>query len=419
MTATAPRAAPPRAPLLKPVGFVATPPPAVVVRARSAVNVLVRLALYLFVFSIPFEMPNRTIPIEIPTLTGCIFLLATLIQPTVAYRRIPGALLWFTTYLWVFGLSTLVNRGDHTHLLVVQFLSHLQLLFILWAGMNLLRDRTTLRGVLLTFAAACAVRAGMQILGIAATETPLWTGGSRITVLGQNANLSAIILSAGFITVLTMRPRLLAWPVAVVIGMAIIQTGSRGGLLCAVGGLGVLLLQGNTPWHRVRSVLFGLIALVVLAIGVWRSDMFRARLLAATNEGSLAGREHIYPAVIEMISERPLLGWGPTENQFEIAKRIGEEKRDSRDAHNIVLELLSATGIIGAIPFLIGLVICIRAAWRARKGRLHMFPAAFLATVLVGTMSGTWIASKILWLAFAIALAAGSAAKEEGRACAA
>lgn len=417
------------APLPRPVGL---PPPRTITlrtgpvapaaqtvsRTRSAVNVLVRLALYLFVFSIPFEMPNRTIPIEIPTLTGCIFLLATFLQPTLVFRRIPGAVLWFVAYLWFFGLSTLINRGEHTTLVIVQFLSHVQLLLILWACANILHDKKALRGVLLTFALATAIRAGMQIFGIAASVTPLWTGGYRTTVLGQNPNLSAIILSAGFITVLTMRPRLVAWPIAAMIGMALIQTGSRGGLLCAAGGVLVLLLQGK---HRVRSMLFGVVTLALLGVAAWRSDMFRARLVAA-DRGSLAGRENIYPAVIEMISEKPWLGWGPTENQYEIGKRIGEEKKDRRDAHNIVLELLSATGIVGAIPFLAGMWLCFVGAWRGRRGPLHMFPLAFLVTVLIGTISGTWIISKILWLALSIALAAGASARaerERARACAA
>ena len=389
------------------------------VRPVPRVNVLVRMALYVFVLSIPFEMPNRSIPIEIPTLTGAIFLLVTMIQPHVAYRRIPGAVLWFIAYLWVFGLSTLVNRGDHTTLIVTQFLSHLELLFILWACSNLLREKRTLRGALLTLAFACTVRAGMQIFGIAATATELWTGGYRMTVLGQNANLSAIILSAGFITLINIRPRLLTWPLAAMVAYAILQTGSRGGLACAVVGLLTLLLQGRTAWHKIRSMIFALCAITALAVAAWHSPMLRARFLAA-DEGSLAGREHIYPATIEMISEKIWLGWGPTENQYEIGKRIGEEKKDRRDAHNILLELLSATGVVGAIPFLMGLGLCAVSAWRARKGSLQLLPFALLTTVLMGTMSGTWIASKILWFVMSVGLASGAVVKEEERlACAA
>jgi O-antigen ligase len=402
-------------PLLRPATA-----PAAVVRTRSAVNPIVRAALYLFVLSIPFEMPYRTtLPIEVPTLVGVVFMLATLIQPSVAYRRIPGAVLWFVAYLWMFGLSTLVNRGDHHTLVVIQFLSHLQVLFILWTGANLLPDRKVMRGTLLTLAFATSVRAAMQIFGIAATATPLWTGGVRMSVFGQNPNLSAIIMSAGLIVMLNLRPRVLAWPLAAMIGLAIIQTGSRGGLACTAVGLLVLLGQGRTAWVRVRGVLFGLAAIGLLAFGAWRSDMFRARATAAATEGSLAGRERIYPATIEMISERPLLGWGPTENQYEIGKRIGEEKKERRDAHNIILELLSATGVLGAIPFLIGLGLCILGAWRARRGPYHMLPLALLFTVLMGTISGTWIASKILWLALAIALGCGEAVRQaEQRRCA-
>ena len=421
-------------PQLRPIPVLPTPPsrmaparalppvapPPVVVRVKSAINPLLRAAFYLFVLSIPFEMPQRSIPIEIPTLTGAILLFVTLIQPSAAYRKIPGALLWFTAYLWVFGVSTLVNRGEHTQLILIQFLSHLQLLLILWVSVNILRDRRVLRGALLALAFACTVRAGMQILGIAATATELWTGGYRITVLGQNPNLSAIILSAGLITLLNVKPRILTFPIAGLVGLAIIQTGSRGGLACAAAGMLVLLWQGKTPWHRIRSLMLGFLMLGLLGVGAWRSDMLRNRMEAAAQEGSLAGRERIYPAALDMIAERPWLGWGPTENQYEIGKRIGEEKKDRRDAHNIVLELLSATGVIGAIPFLFGLALSVAAAWRARKGALGMLPLALLVTVLMGTMSGTWIASKILWLVIGIALAAGAVVREEERiACAA
>src|SRR5512141_1658519 len=97
---------------------VATFPAYVASTARSAVNPIVRAALYLFVLSIPFELPQRSFPVEIPTITGAIFLLATVLQPRMSYRHIPGAVLWFVTYLWMFGLSTLVNRSSQTFLVL-------------------------------------------------------------------------------------------------------------------------------------------------------------------------------------------------------------------------------------------------------------------------------------------------------------
>src|SRR4051812_35627182 len=89
---------------------------------RSAVNPLVRAALYLFILSIPFEMPKREfLPVEIPTITGALFLLTTVLRP-MSYRRIPGSVIWFFVYLWMFGLSTFVNRSLHPDLVLNLFL---------------------------------------------------------------------------------------------------------------------------------------------------------------------------------------------------------------------------------------------------------------------------------------------------------
>ena len=390
---------------------VATFPAYVASGARSAVNPVVRAAFYLFVLSIPFEMPNRIFPVEIPTITGGFFLLATILSPTASYRRIPGSVFWFFAYLWMFGLSTLVNTTIYTTLVLQLFLLMLQLVLIFWVASNLLRDRTVLRGVLITLAFAVAVRAALQVAGIGATVRAVWTGGDRITAFGQNANLSAIIMSVGALILLNLRPKILTWPIVPIIGLAIIQTGSRGGLMCLVLGLLVWAIgSGRTMAARLRGVVAGFFVLAVLAIGVWRSDMLRTRLLASAEQGSFAGRELIYPAVISMISERPVLGWGPIGNQFEIGARIGEEKKDRRDAHNLVLDLMSSTGILGTIPFLIGYVLCWRSAWRARRGLLGILPLSIMAVTFMGSMSGTWIAGKILWLTLSIAVATGATA---------
>ena len=401
--------------------FPAPPAPIAIssATAPTRVSALVRVALYLFVLTIPFEMPDRTFPIEIPTLTACIFLLSTVLNLSVIYRRIPTAMLWFVAYLWCFGLSTMWNRADHVAQVAELFGEFAQLLLILWAGSNVMRDPRAMRGALLTFAFACAVRAGMQVLGIAASTHAEWTGGVRVTVLGQNPNYSAIILSAGFVTVLNLRLKIVAWLVAGVIGLALIQTGSRGGLFCAAVGTLALLWHGRTIFARLRGVFVGFVALAALGVAAYRSPMLRVRFEQAFTQGSLAGRERIYPAVLSMIRERPLLGWGPIENQYEIAQRIGEENKDRRDAHNIMFELFSTVGILGTIPFLVGLMLCLRESWRARNGPLGVFPFALLVTVLIGCISGTWIASKMLWFAFAVAVAAGAAIPRRSTPCAA
>jgi hypothetical protein len=236
-------------------------PPAL---APSAVNPVVRAAFYLFVFSIPFELPQRTIPYEVPTLVGMLFLATTLLNPSACYRRMPAAGWWFVAYLWAFGLVTIVTAGDYPALVWHLFLVMLQLVLIFGVATNLLRDERVWRGVLVALVLACCARAGLQVLGIAVTAREQWTGGERITALGQNANLSAMILSAGLVAVAGLRLGIVTWPLAALLGVAIIQTGSRGGLLCAAVGMVMFLCQGRTLWLRVRNAAVGIIAISLL-----------------------------------------------------------------------------------------------------------------------------------------------------------
>jgi O-antigen ligase len=119
----------------------------------------------------------------------------------------------------------------------------------------------------------------------------------------------------------------------------------------------------------------------------------------------MAGREQLYPALWQMFQEKPVLGWGPVNNTFELAARIGERERPARAAHNIVLELLTATGLVGAIPFLIGAWLCVRDAWRARRGPHAVLPLALCCSVFLSNMSGDWIAGKLIWVVLAYAYA--------------
>ncbi|HET7039027.1 MAG TPA: O-antigen ligase family protein [Gemmatimonadales bacterium] len=390
---------------------MAAPAPFAAVRA----NPVVLGALYLFVASIPFELPHRALPLEVPTITGFLLLGAALLNPSVCFRRLPAPFLWFVAYLWVFALATWVSGVEQRAEVLRLFIAIAQLVLLFWVIVNLLADPRALRGVLLALTVACVVRAAMQLLGVGATAREVWTGGARVTALGQNANLSAIILAAGLVTVLGLRGRaegalprlgLLAWPLAVLLGWAIIQTGSRGGLLCAGAGVAVFLLRGRTVAQRARNALLAVLAIGALAWGAYRSELMRNRFEAAAREGNLAGREKIYPAAIAMAGERPLLGWGPVANQAEIARRVDALEVGQRDAHNLVLELLTTTGLLGTAPFLAGLLLCVTHGVRARHGPAGVLPVAVLAAVLVGTIMGTWIASKILWLA--LALAAGT-----------
>ena len=396
--------------------------PAAAVR-RSAVNPVVRAALYLFVTSIPFEMPNRPLPIEVPTLTGCVLLAASLLEPRACFRRVPAAFVAFVAYLWVLAAGAVVNGVHYGPELLKAFADLSELCLVLWVAFNLFADERTVRGALLAFGLACAARAGLQVLGIAVTTLPVYASpmasapsAYQVTVLGQNPNLTAMILSGGVLTLIGLasgpdrrfrRMGAVAWALSAVVGLALIQGGSRGGLLCALVGLAVLAWGRQGARNRLRNGGIALLAAGVLAWGAYASPMMRQRL-EQTESGQLSGRTQIYSLLMDMIRERPLLGWGVVANHYELGRRLDDPRYVSRDPHNLLLELLTGEGLLGSLPFVVAVLFCWAGAWRARAGPLGLLPLAFLAAQQTGTMSGTWIESKILWFAFALALAAGA-----------
>jgi hypothetical protein len=60
-----------------------------------------------------------------------------------------------------------------------------------------------------------------------------------------------------------------------------------------------------------------------------------------------------------------------------------------------------------ALPFVIAVWLTVQSAWRARAGEHGVLPLALLCSLFLSNMSGDWVASKLLWLVLAYALASG------------
>ena len=119
----------------------------------------------------------------------------------------------------------------------------------------------------------------------------------------------------------------------------------------------------------------------------------------------MAGREQIMPTAWSMFIESPIVGWGPINNVFELGSRFGRTKKDT---HNGYLWVLTETGLAGAVPYLIALWLCLRAAWRARHGSEGSLPIALLITVFLINMSLTWHYRKMFWIILAYSVASES-----------
>jgi O-antigen ligase len=406
--------------------------------AAVDIHPVVRWALYLFVFSIPLEIPRSPFPVELPAVTLSLFLASTVMHPSACYRRIPAALWWFTGYVFVSTLSFVVSGGQHSGEVRNLLFMLLQVVWLCWAGANVLRDDRVARSALIVLVAAGALRAGIQVLGIGTGTSAARTSPVRVTALGQNADFIAGIWAVALLVALHLASERVARPflrrallagVILLMAATIMQTGSRGALVALVAGLLVYLGGRATAGIRLRDVVGGTAALVAITTLVFTSDTMRHRF-AMSSEGNLAGREHIYPELLNMYVERPVLGWGPVANKYELAERLQETNRWERiarsegltsdmgrdprwlrrDAHNIFLEALTSAGTPGFVTLAGGMLLCFLAAWQARRGPRGWLPVALFAVILTFNQSENRVTGKIEWLVLAFALSSAPVA---------
>jgi O-antigen ligase len=108
-----------------------------------------------------------------------------------------------------------------------------------------------------------------------------------------------------------------------------------------------------------------------------------------------------------MFLEKPLIGWGIHTNTYQIQARVALPNYNNLDAHNLILYLLTSTGLLGTVPFLAGIWLCMRGAWKARSGAYGTLPFSMVVTLLVADMSASGLHWKHHWLVLAYALAIG------------
>lgn len=392
----------------------------------TPVHPLIRYAFYVFVFSIPLEYPDRTIPVEVHTITGALLILTALLQPRECFRRPHAAFLWLAVFLWLY-----VSRGLFSEHVAdaAKLLGNFALVAcVFWVAQNLMRQSRVTRSALVAFALGCAVVAGLQLLNVATTTEVDSEGSIRVTVFDQDANLLGANMTMALVVVIGLAQqalRLKTWrhsraaAIAVatapmlLFAHAVLRSGSRGAVLAAVAGLLMLPLRpGRAPRVVGRAIVGGLTAAVIGWLAITAGPL--AHRFANAEGGNLAGREHLYPEAWAMFLDRPVLGWGPVDNTYELGMRtasfaIGGEKdqRERKDPHNLLLDLLTATGVVGAVPLLMCLALCVGMAWRGRASPYGTLPLALLAASLVISLDVNWLATKQLWLACAYAVASG------------
>ncbi|MGE5302645.1 MAG: O-antigen ligase family protein [Alphaproteobacteria bacterium] len=302
--------------------------------------------------------------------------------------------------------------------LVSRFITLAQLMVLFWIGSSLSENYEVSKSIMLSFVTASAVLATATLLRLPGFYASGAALGGRVTSLDVNPNAIGEIMAEGAVALIGLHisralrfgktTLLLSIPLLILL----VQTGSRAAISGFVIGSSVYLLLIWRSKRKLWSVGLAALGLVALIYIVSADPLTLERIRSSYYQGDVSGRDTIFSAAVKMIQDRPIFGWHPIELWYQLGLRVGTWERD---AHNLFLHLLLEVGLVGTLPFLIGLGLCVWAAWKASAGNLGLVFLALLLTLLVNNLAGTGLATKSFWLILALAVGAAGGVNNHRR----
>ena len=387
----------------------------------ESIPTIVRRSFLLFVIAIIFEGAvdlGFTYLFSVARIAGLLFFASYVFYYGRSFPPVPRAMWCFLGYVAVVALNSWFIPEQSVGEWLTRLMTLVQLMILFWLASDLLEKEKMARSVLLTFAIISSISAVGILFGVPGFSDSAEgvAESTREGGLGAGANDLASRMALAVLTIIGLylsspinNIRLLLLLVSMVLPalMVLVKTGSRGGVVVFMIGCLAYLVPFLPGKRRLTTIILAALGIVAVSYMVATNPYFLERWKEVYYEGNLSSREEIYPAAVEMILERPIIGWQPAEFEYELGRRLGVPS-GRRAAHNLFLHLFLEVGAAGAIPFLVGLWLCAWAAWKARTGNLGLLPLALVLAIVATNMSITWIDRKLQWLILALSVAAQS-----------
>jgi hypothetical protein len=364
-----------------------------------------RIALYIYFFSLNFEIFNFMGLGSTARLTGFIYMAAIL--PQIKHFIKTSYILPYLQSIFLFfallTLMSLININTYSY----NFFDTSILLNILffWFLINHERkDPGVLLKGMLSFALGSIFLAALYNMGIGIEYS-----GGRVTIFDDNANAIALRLSISIIVLIYLvvsnnfplkRWRyLLLLPIPLMTNF-MMQTGSRKALIALALAfiIGTLLYKTKHIFYKVLIIgISGFVAFYFIQ-ALMESEVLYQRLTVAA-EGNIGGREYIWGNLIKIIKENPIFGIGKTGYREAYIQIAGTAK----SPHNVILEVAAYTGIIGLMLYLWFLYKSSWQAFLSYKKNKYLLPLLLLIPVYAMIMGGQALNGKIPWAVLALA----------------
>jgi O-antigen ligase len=382
---------------------------------------LQRVALYILFFSINFEVwdpLNTNGSFSLSKLTG-FFYFFTLLPEIPVFINLSN----IKKYLWpllVFFFLLCITNFINVNSVSSEFIdfSILQniLLFVL-----LINHEKKVPGILekglISFAVGSLLVAICFQFGIGVAYQS-----GRVTVFGDNENTIAIKECISIVVLILVifennlsfkRSRYLLLLGLPVMLLLMAQTGSRTGFISfsLMFFVGLLLLKTKHGYFKISIFFFG----VIVAYFLWQylasSDILLERLKSTRQSHDLGGRDRVWDEVVPFVKENLIFGKGESGYTSYMTNITGA----FYSPHNVILEVLSYTGITGLFFYVLFLYRIFKISLKKYKKDGSLLQLLLLIPILGLLLSGQLLAVKIGYVIFAFCVSRKFSIKDDKR----
>jgi O-antigen ligase len=367
-----------------------------------------RIALYLFFFSINFEVwdPFNTGGFfSVSKLAGLIYFITLIphINYFVNISRIKSYLVPLLLFVTLLTFVSVYNIPLSSAWVFYFTIFQNLLLFVLLANHER-RDPLILQKAMLSFACGSVAISLLFIAGIGVLDVF-----GRFTIFGDNATIVGLKMSISIIilVIAVAQDRLklgklrYSFLLFVPIMMHVLAaTGSRVACISLTLslGMGLIIFKWKSNWRRVIAVSL-VVALSFFIVRQLASDsgILSQRLMSSAREGDLSERDIIWRELLPMIQDNPIFGVGVTGYAYYSKRIFGCVE----SPHNVLIEVACLTGICGLIMYLMFLYQVLKQACR-----LYYRDGLLLPLLLLIPLSGMLVSAQLLevkigWCMFA------------------
>ena len=387
----------------------------------DSVPAILRIVTYLFVFTVPWEglyfgaFSNKfTFTKAMGYLLLLLFFFFKGRDIFKVSKTVKVFLLFFSVY-FSHALIMSVFGDDYVFSTIIgSVFTIFQLLIFFIVIHRLSKDFRVYRGIINSLLIGYSSLAFVIVINIETLVQKIQLEGGAVVryfAVSQDPNnlasyfaITACVIIAIIITKRTTsfdRYNIIRWIAVYLLLTAIMLTGSRGGsVVLMLGILTNIFLSINLKKSvRLLLVVFSTSILLYSIVTLFGETVIHRFRNVIEREQPIT-RVEIAKESVYLLLENPIFGVGPVEYASALGSRLGTA---SKSSHNTYLRVLLETGIIGFIPFILGIGMTLKMAYANRTNRFGIIMLVFLVTLLVSFLFLEWTHRKITWIILGLA----------------